>query len=64
MGLTASLILVGTGLGLGLFAIPRWGDDLRPFLKSSFIKVAYPSLCPTLIAFGAASTITGLMRPT
>jgi hypothetical protein len=64
MSLTAGLILVGAGFGLVLFAIPRQGEDMRPFLAGPFMQVGYPSLCLTLIAIGAAFTIAWLMHPT
>ena len=64
MGLTPGLILVGAGFGLVLFAIPRQGEDMRPFLAGPFMQVGYPSLCVTLIAIGAAFTIAWLMHPT
>jgi hypothetical protein len=64
MGLTAGLILVGAGFGLVLFAIPRQGEDMRPFLAGPFMQVGYPSLCLTLIAIGAAFTLAWLMHPT
>jgi hypothetical protein len=64
MSLTAGLILVGAGFGLVLFAIPRQGEDMRPFLAGPFMQVGYPSLCLTLIAIGAAFTLAWLMHPT
>ena len=64
MGLTTGLILVGAGFGLVLFAIPRQGEAMRPFLTGPFMQVGYPSLCLTLIAIGAAFTIAWLMHPT
>jgi hypothetical protein len=64
MGLTPGLILVGAGFGLVLFAIPRQGEDMRPFLAGPFMQVGYPSLCLTLIAIGAAFTLAWLMHPT
>ena len=64
MGLTTGLILVGAGFGLVLFAIPRQGEDMRPFLAGPFMQVGYPSLCLMLIAIGAAFTLAWLMHPT
>jgi hypothetical protein len=64
MGLTTGLILVGAGFGLVLFAIPRQGEDMRPFLAGPFMQVGSPSLCLTLIAIGAAFTLAWLMHPT
>ena len=64
MDLTTGLFLVGAGLGLVLFAVPRRGEDMRPFLAGPFMQVGSPSLCLTLIAIGAAFTIAWLMHPT
>ena len=64
MGLTTGLILVGAGFGLVLFAIPRQGEAMRPFLAGPFMQVSYPSLCLTLIAIGATHTLAWLIHPT
>lgn len=61
MGLTGGFALLGLGLGLFLFGIPRGGEDMRPFLRGVFVQVAYPSLCLVLIALGAAVVITSLL---
>jgi len=64
MGLTAGLILVGAGFGLVLIGVPRRGEDMLPFLAGPLMRVAYPSLCLTLIALGAAFTLAWFMHPT
>lgn len=64
LGLTAGLILVGAGFGLVLIGVPRRGEDMRPFLAGLFMRVAYPSLCLTLIALGAAYTLAWFMQRT
>jgi hypothetical protein len=64
MGLTAGLILVVAGFGLVLFAIPRRGEDMRPFLADPLMRAAYSSLCLMLIALGASFTIAWFMQRT
>ena len=64
MGLTAGMILIGAGFGLVLFAIPRRRKDMRPFLAGPLMREAYPSLCPMLIALGAAFTLAWFMQRT
>jgi hypothetical protein len=64
MDLTTGLFLVGAGLGLVLFAVPRRGEDMRPFLAGPFTRVAYPSLCLALIALGAVHTLAWFMQRT
>jgi hypothetical protein len=64
MGLTASLILVAAGFGLVLIGVPRRGEDLHPFLMGPATRVAYPSLCLTLIALGAAYMLAWFMQRT
>ena len=62
MGLTAGVILVTAGFGLVLIGVPRRGEDLRPFLAGPLRRVAYPSLCLTLIALGAAYSLAWFMQ--
>ena len=64
MDLTTGLFLVGAGLGLVLFAVPRRGEDMRPFLAGPLMREAYPSLCLMLIALGAAFTLAWFMQRT
>lgn len=61
MAMTGGFVLLGLGLGLVLFAIPRGGEDVRPFLRGGFVQVAYPSLCLVCLALGAAFIITSLL---
>ena len=62
MGLTAGLILVAARFGLVLIGVPRRGEDARLFLAWHFMRVAYPSLCLTLIALGAAYSLAWFMQ--
>ncbi len=50
VNIVLGLVLLGSGVGLLLFAIPRAGEDIRPFLRSDFMQVAYPSTCLALMA--------------
>jgi hypothetical protein len=45
-----------------LIGVPRLGEDLRPFLAGPLMRVAYPSLCLTLIALGAAYSLAWFMQ--
>jgi hypothetical protein len=60
MGLTGGFILLGIGLALILVALPRSGEDFRPFLRSSLMQVLYPALCLVLLSMGAAVVLTSL----
>ncbi len=62
MGLTAGLMLIALGALMVALGRPRRGEDLRPFLRSSFAQVFYPSLCLVLLSMGAAFTLTSLLR--
>jgi hypothetical protein len=60
MGLATGLGLLAIGLVLVLVALPRRGEDMRPWLRSSLAQVAYPSICLVFIAMGAATTATNI----
>jgi hypothetical protein len=60
MGLTTGLVLLGLGIVIIVFGIPRGGEDLRPFLRSPIAQVLHPSACLVLVSMGAAMIITNL----
>jgi hypothetical protein len=60
MGLISGLVLIGAGILLVLLGLPRRGEDLRPFLRTPFAQVIYPSICLLLLSMGAALTLTSL----
>jgi len=62
MGATSGLVLFGLGLALIAGAVPRRGEDTRPFLRSAFAQALYPSVCLALLAMGAAFVVTDLLR--
>ena len=49
MGTTLEL---AAGVALVAVAIPRRGEDFRPFLRGSLMPILYPSLCLVLISLG------------
>ncbi len=61
MELMSGLLLVAVGAGLVLVALPRPGEDIRPFLKSPLAQAVYPSVCLVFFAMGAAVVVTSLL---
>jgi hypothetical protein len=45
MGLTAGLMLIALGIVMVILGRPRYGEDIRPFLRSPLLQVLYPSFC-------------------
>ena len=61
VNIAIGLVLLGSGVGLLVLAIPRAGEDIRPFLRGDFMQVAYPSTCLALMAFGSAIVVAWLL---
>jgi hypothetical protein len=60
MGLIGGIVLLAVGIGLVILALPRRGEDIRPFLKFPLAQVLYPSICLVLLSMGAAVILTNL----
>jgi hypothetical protein len=60
MGLIGGIALLVFGVGLVIVALPRGGEDVRPFLKSPLAQVVYPSVCLVLLSMGTAVVLTNL----
>ncbi|MBM6592389.1 hypothetical protein [Microvirga pudoricolor] len=58
MGIGIGLLVVG--LGLLIIALPKNGEDYRPFMGGTLMRQLYPALLLTFFAAGAALTLSNL----
>ncbi len=59
MNVVLGALLVIAAVALVRFGMPRKGEP-RPFMRSAFMEMIYPTLCLGVLVFGAALLFTGL----
>ena len=58
MGLTGGTVLIALGVAIVLLSMPRRGEDVRPFMRSTFAKALIPTVSLAFLTFGLAIIIT------
>jgi hypothetical protein len=53
MNIVIGLVLIATGVALVRFGMPKQGVP-RPFMRSGFMEMMYPTFCLGVLVFGAA----------